>query len=156
MHPYTSMPWKLSWLVSFCQMKYPLNKLFKVGQRVRLEQIIIFLVLIKTGPVVKVLSWQQHRCMMNISGSKFKDHCFNISRISSGVYSGFQLSVGKPNQTIAYGVDYSGRGKNHNQDKSNCLISFDTPSKQALHVISTEWQHPLIKGNKEINITASS
>ena len=43
------------------------------------------LVLIKTGPDAKVLSWQQHnRChfvsfVMNISGVKFEEHCFNIS-----------------------------------------------------------------------------
>jgi len=44
------------------------------------------LVLIKTGPAAYLLSWQWHNeChfvsfVMYISGAKFKEHCFNISR----------------------------------------------------------------------------
>ena len=47
-------------------------------------------VLIKTGPVAKLLSWQQHnRCrfvsyVMNISSAKFEEHCFNIPRDIQG------------------------------------------------------------------------
>jgi len=43
-------------------------------------------VLIKTGPAASVLSWQQHnRCryilfVMNISGAKIIERCFNIDR----------------------------------------------------------------------------
>ena len=55
-------------------------------------------VFIKTAPVAKILSWQQHQgchvvsLVMNIYGAKFQDHCFNISRdIVYSVYTTFQL-----------------------------------------------------------------
>ena len=55
-------------------------------------------VFIKTAPVAKMLSWQQHQgChvvsfVMNIYGAKFQDHCLNISRdVVYSVCTTFQL-----------------------------------------------------------------
>ena len=52
-----------------------------------LRQKLGIVVLIKTGPAAKVLSWQQHNgChfvsfVMIFSGAKFEEHCFNISSL---------------------------------------------------------------------------
>ena len=58
------------------------------------------LILIWTGPAPKLLSWQQHhRChfvifVMYISGTKFEEQCFNISRdILDSVFYHFSCTV---------------------------------------------------------------
>ena len=70
------------------------------------------LVLIKTGPAAKLLSWQQqNKCqfvssVMNISGAKFKEHCFNIFRDIPACLVELEfedigfVEVGKPENSI--------------------------------------------------------
>ena len=66
--PIVLLSWKLSWLQSISVIKQ------------------IFVVLIKTEPAAELLSWPQYnRChfvsfVINISGAKFEEHSFNISR----------------------------------------------------------------------------
>ena len=57
-------------------------------------------ILILTGPAARLLSWQQHhRChfvsfVMCIFGTKFQEHCFNISRdIIDSVFYHFGCTV---------------------------------------------------------------
>ena len=58
------------------------------------------LILIKTAPATKLLSWQQcHRChftsfLMFISGAKFEGYCSNVSRdIHDSVFYHFNYRV---------------------------------------------------------------